>query len=113
MSILRMGNRVMLVTSEVRIFSLGMRTNRLSKVRILMDSRSMDWMMPVVVPMRITSPTANGFSEIRKRPLMMLDTLVWEAKPRAIPTMPAAPRSAVSFTPSSASTAISTRTNPL
>ena len=49
MSILRMGKRVMLVTSEVRIFSLGMRTKRLSKVRILMESRSMDWMIPVVV----------------------------------------------------------------
>ena len=79
MSILRMGKRVMLVTSELRIFSLGMRTKRLSNVRILMDSRSMDWMMPVVVPMRITSPMAKGFSEMRNRPLMMLDTLVWEA----------------------------------
>ena len=103
----------MFVTSEVRIFSLGMRTNRLSKVRILMDSRSMDWMMPVVVPILITSPMAKGFSEMRKRPLMMFDTLVWEAKPTAIPTIPAAPRRAVSLTPSSPRTAISTRKKPV
>ena len=72
----RMGNRVMLVTSEVRIFSFGIRTKRLSNVLILMESRSMDWMMPVVVPILITSPMAKGFSEIRKTPLMMFDTLV-------------------------------------
>ena len=113
MSMRRMGNRVMFVTSELRIFSLGMRTNRLSKVRSLIDSRSMDWMMPVVVPMRIASPTAKGFSEMRNRPLMMFDTLVCEAKPTAMPTMPAAPRRAVSLTPSSASTVISTITKPV
>jgi hypothetical protein len=41
---------------------------------------------------------------MRKKPLMMLDTDVCDAKPRAIPRIPAAPRRGARLNPSSRST---------
>ena len=49
--------------------------------------------------MRIRSPTAKGFSEIRKTPLIRFETLVCDAKPTAMPTTPAAPSRAVNLNP--------------
>ena len=43
---------------------------------------------------------------------MMLETLVWDAKPRAIPTTPAAPRSGVRLKPSSTMVVTTTVTAP-
>ena len=55
------------------------------------DMRLMESTLPVMPPTSIMSPRLICFSPTRKRPLMMLDREVWEAKPTATPMMLAAP----------------------
>ncbi len=74
MSTRRMGKRFRVVISALTMVSLGMRTSRLSKVRSLVDKRSMDNTSPVVDSTRITSPTATARSNTRKSPLITLET---------------------------------------
>ena len=90
MSKRRIGNRVALVNWVLTSVSLGIRMKRLSKVRSLTDMRSMECTRPSVSPIWMASPTWNGFSQIRKMPLIRLERLVCEANPIATPAMPAA-----------------------
>ena len=93
-----------MTTSVLMRVSLGIRTSLLSKVRSLTESMSMDSTIPVRAPTSITSPTTNDCSPMMKKPLMRFDTEVCDAKPRAIPRMPAAPSRGVSRKPSCTST---------
>ena len=95
-----MGKWVRLVTWVLMIVSLGMRTSRLSKVRSLTESRSMERTSPAVSPTLMMSPTTKGCSAIRNSPLIRLEAEVCEAKPRATVRMPAAPSSTLRLTPS-------------
>ena len=88
--------------------SLGMRTERLSKVRRVSAIRPISSTVPLKVPTSITSPFSKGRSPTMKSPEMRFDREVCEAKPIATPAMPAAPSTAARLKPNSCSTATST-----
>jgi hypothetical protein len=61
----------------------------------------MDSIVPILELTWTTSPTLNGFSEIKNIPLIILEKLVCDAKPIATPKIPAAPKIAERWKPNS------------
>ena len=80
----------------------------LSKVLIFTERISIERTIPVTSLVLITSPIANGFSEIRKMPDITLAIDVWAAKPIAMPAIPAAPNIAEMLKPN-----VSNKTNEI
>jgi hypothetical protein len=55
---------------------VGIRTERLSKVRRVSERRSMVSTVPLMPSISMTSPSSKGRSPMRKKPLMMLESEV-------------------------------------
>ncbi len=108
----RLGQYVTFTIFDLIIVSFGIRTSRLSKVLIWIESSSTLSTAPVTSPTCTVSPRPNDFSVKRNRPEMMLDTEVCAAKPSATPAMPAAPSTAVMSTPALRSAIATTRKLP-